>query len=87
MKEDRERLYFIVKSWLSGQVVSIFFLVAVIFLGVINWIQSVILGTSGYIISLIFLRVFDIKIDFVVKKILNILDKHKKIKKFILKHF
>lgn len=87
MKGDKERLYFIVKSWLMGQISSVIFLLTVLFLGVINFIQSVIIGTIAYVSSLAILRFFDKQIDSIVKKILRILDHHENIKKFILKHF
>jgi len=87
MSEDKERLYFIVKSWLMGQISAVIFLGSVLILGVINFIQSVIIGFIAYTSSLIILRFFDKQINLVVKKILNFLDRHKKIKEFILKHF
>ena len=84
MRKDKERLYFIVKSWLMGEISAIIFLVAVLFLGVINFVQSIIIGAISYISSLFILRLCDKKIDWTVKKILNFLDEHKKIKYFIL---
>jgi hypothetical protein len=87
MSEDKNRLHFIVKSWLMGQISAIIFLGSVLVLGVINFIQSVIIGTTAYVSSLVILRFYDKQINSVVKKILNILDRHKKIKDFILKHF
>ena len=87
MGEDKERLFFIVKSWLMGQISAVIFLGSVLILGLINFIQSVIIGFIAYTSSLIILRFFDKQINLVVKKILNFLDRHKKIKEFILKHF
>lgn len=86
MERDKERLYFIVKSYLMGQFSSVIFLIAVLFLGVINFIQSVIIGTIAYVSSLAVLRFFDKKVDWTVRKILKILDRHEKFKKFILKY-
>jgi len=87
MTEDKNRLHFIVKSWLLGQIISVIFLGTVLYLGVVNFIQSVIIGAISYIFSLLILRFFDHQIDFIVKKILKFLDGHKKMKSFILKHF
>jgi hypothetical protein len=87
MGKDKDRLYFIVKSWFLGQISGIIFLAAFIFLGKIDFFQSLIIGLIAYFFSLATLRVFDSKIDFLVKKILNFLDKHRKIKKFVSKYF
>lgn len=87
MSEDKERLFFIVKSWLMGQISAWIFLSLVLILGTINFVQSVIIGTFTYIFSLAILRFCDKQINSIVNKILKFLDRHKKIKEFILKHF
>lgn len=72
-----------------GQFGAVIFLGSVLILGAINFIQSVIIGAIAYVSSLAILRLkfCDKKIDLAVKKILNFLDRHKKIKNFILKYF
>ncbi|MEM5834835.1 MAG: hypothetical protein QXQ69_03245 [Candidatus Aenigmatarchaeota archaeon] len=86
-KSQEERLYFIVRSYLMGCVGGIIFPAIVFILGKINWIQSIIIGTFVYIISLAISRVFEKQIDKITQKILIHLNKHKKIKSFILKYF
>jgi len=86
MRDEKERLFFIVKSWLLGHSAWIF-LNFVLILGTINFVQSIIIGASTYIFSLAILRFCDNQINFVVRRILKFLNRHKKTKEFILKHF
>ncbi|MFH8086774.1 MAG: hypothetical protein QW609_03070 [Candidatus Aenigmatarchaeota archaeon] len=86
-KSQEERLYFIVRSYLMGCIGGIIFPAIVFVLGRINWVQSIIIGTFVYIISLAISRVFERQIDNITKKILVRLNKHKRIKNFILKYF
>lgn len=86
-KSQEERLYFIVRSYLMGCVGGIIFPLIVFLLGKINWVQSIIVGGFVYIASLAISRVFEKQIDKITQKILVHLNKHRKIKNFILKYF
>jgi len=70
-----------------GQISGIIFLAAVWYLGTINFLQTIILGTFIFVISLMISRYFDKYITVVTKKILRFLDRHTETKKFILKYF
>jgi ABC-type transport system involved in cytochrome bd biosynthesis fused ATPase/permease subunit len=86
-KSQEERLYFIVRSYIMGCISGIIFPAIVFVLGKINWIETIIIGTFVYIISLVISRVFDNQINIVTEKVLKYLNKYKKIKNFILKYF
>ncbi|MCS7105699.1 MAG: hypothetical protein NZ942_00025 [Candidatus Aenigmarchaeota archaeon] len=86
-KSPKERLYFIVRSYIMGCIGGVIFPAIVFVLGRINWVQSIIIGTFVYIVSLVISRVFEKQIDKVTKKILLRLSKHEKIKNFILRYF
>jgi len=86
-KEGEDRLYFIIKSWLMGQIAGLIFYIAILFLGSINFVQAVIIGILGFIASLMISRYFEKYINKITKKILKFLDRHKRIENFIIKHF
>jgi hypothetical protein len=85
--KDENRLYFIIRSWLMGQIGSVLFLTTVWFLGSINFIQTIVLGTFAFVASLAISRLFDSTIEKIVRKTINFLDKHTRAKKFILRYF
>jgi len=85
--EEENRLYFIVRSWIMGQIGAIIFLIIVWYLVTINFIQSLILGAFVFTLSLLISRFFEPEINKGTKKILKYLNKHPKLKKFILKYF
>jgi len=86
-KSQEEILYFIVRSYIMGCIGGVLFPLIVFFLGKINWIQSIIIGTFVYIASLAISRAFDDQISLATEKVLKYLNKYKKVKKFILKYF
>jgi hypothetical protein len=85
-QEEENRLYFIIRSWLMGQIGSVLFLTAVWILGSINFVQTVVLGTFVFVASLAISRLFESTIEKIVRKTINFLNKHTRIKKFILKY-
>ena len=87
MTEEKDRLYFIVKSWLMGQIGTVIFFVFVLFLGKIDFVQGVIIGFISFTSSLVILRLFEKSIVGIVEKIIGFLYQHKSLKDFILKHF
>ena len=84
---NEDKLYFIIRSWLMGQIGGLILYVAILILGSINFIQAIIVGIFGFITSLMISRYFEEYINKITKKIMKILDKHKRIENFILKHF
>jgi len=85
--KEENRLYFIIRSWLMGQIGAVFFLTSVLVLGSINFIQTLVLGAFVFTASLAISRLFDSVIERVVVKMIIFLDRYSRIKKTILKYF
>lgn len=85
--KEENKLYFIIRSWIMSQVSAVIFLIVVWYLVTIDFIQTVFLGAFVFISSLVISRLFESEINKGTKKILKYLNKHSKLKKFILKYF
>jgi len=85
-KEEENRLYFVIRSWLMGYVGAAILFVTVFILGSINFIQTVIISTFSFFASLVVSRLLDKQIEKVVKKILKFLEKNQKIKNLVVDH-
>lgn len=85
-KEEENRLYFVIRSWLMGYVGAAILFVTVFILGSINFIQTLILSTVAFVASLIISRLFDKQIARLVKKILKFLNKNQRVKCLIVDH-
>ena len=86
-KTENERLYFIIRSWVMSEIGGGLFLVCVLILGSVDFIQSIVIGVANYFGSLIISGFFDSIINKVVVKILRLLNKRIRVKGFILNHF
>jgi len=84
---SEDKLYFIIRSWLMGQIGGIILYIAILILGSINFVQAIIIGIFGFIISLMISRYFEKYINIITKKIMRFLNRHKKIGNFIIEHF
>lgn len=85
--KDENRLYFIVRSILLSNIIGIMILTIIWYLRTINFIQSIIIGSCAFVISLLISRFFDPQIERLVIKLLRFLEKHQRLKRFILKYF
>jgi len=85
--KEENKLYFIIRSWIMSQISAIIFLIIVWYLVTINFIQSIFIGIFIFTSSLLISRFFESEINKGTKKILKRLNKHPKLKKFILKYF
>lgn len=85
--EAWDRLHFIVKSFVMGQIGAYLTIVIVFFVGRVNVIELIIIGAFAYVFSLVLLRFGDRGIEFITHKILKFLDKHPHTRNFILKYF
>jgi len=85
--KERNKLYFIIRSWIMSQISAIIFLIIVWRLVTINFVQSIFTGIFIFISALVISRLFESEINKGTKKILKYLNKHPKLKKFILNYF
>jgi len=82
-----QRLYFIIRSFLMGLISAAVTYLIVWYLGSINVIGSIIIGTFVFVLSLVVTRIFDTQITQASKKIVEIMASHKTVRDFIMKHF
>jgi hypothetical protein len=82
-----QRLYFIIRSFLMGLVGAAVTYLIIWYLGSINVIGSIIIGTFVFVFSLAVTRLFDTQITKATKKIVELMTSHKAIRDFIMKHF
>jgi ABC-type multidrug transport system fused ATPase/permease subunit len=82
-----QRLYFIIRSFLMGLLSAAVTYLVIWYLGSINVIGSIILGTFAFVFSLAATRLFDTQITQVTKKIVELMTSHRGIRDFIMKHF
>jgi len=81
------RLYFIIRSFLMGLISAAVTYLIVWYLGSINVIGSIIVGTFVFAFSLAVTRLFDTQITQATKKIVELMTNHRAIRDFIMKHF
>ena len=82
-----QRLYFIIRSFLMGLISAAVTYLIVWYLGSINVIESIIIGTFVFVFSLATTRLFDTQITQVTKKIVELMTSLRAIRHFIMKHF
>ncbi len=82
-----QRLYFIIRSFLMGLISAAATYLIVWYLGSINVIESIIIGTFVFVFSLAMTRLFDTQITQATKKIVELMTSHRNIRDFIMKHF
>lgn len=85
--EAWDRLHFIVKSFVMGQIGAYITLIIVFFVGRVNAVELFIVGAFAYFFCLVLLRIGDRGIEFITRKVLKFLDKHPHTRNFILKYF
>ncbi len=82
-----QRLYFIIRSFLMGLISASVTYLIVWYLGSINVVGSIIIGTFVFVFSLAVTRLFDTQITQVTKKLVELMTSHRNIRDFIMKHF
>jgi VIT1/CCC1 family predicted Fe2+/Mn2+ transporter len=80
-----QRLYFVIRSVIMGLISGLITLIVVWFLGTVQVAQVILLGLFVFIVALVVSRLFDKQIVKASKKIITILDKHERLRTFILK--
>jgi ABC-type multidrug transport system fused ATPase/permease subunit len=82
-----QRLYFIIRSFLMGLISAAVTYLIVWYLGSINVVGSIIIGTFVFVFSLAITRLLDAQITQATKKIVELMTSHRGIRDFIMKHF
>ena len=80
-----QRLYFVIRSVIMGLISALITFIVVWFLGTVQVAQVILLGLFVFIVALVVSRLFDKQIVKASKKIIIILNKHKRLRTFILK--
>lgn len=80
-----QRLYFVVRSILMSLISALIYFLMVLYLGTIDAVQAALIGILVFIVALVVSRLFDKQIVKVSKKIVNYLNKYKRIRAFVLK--
>ena len=80
-----QRLYFVVRSAIMSLISALMFFIVVLYLGAIDATQAVFLGIFLFVASLVASRLFDRQIVKVSKRIINFLNKHKRLRMLVLK--
>jgi ABC-type transport system involved in cytochrome bd biosynthesis fused ATPase/permease subunit len=82
-----QRLYFVVRSVLMSLISALIYFIVVLYLGAIDAVQAVFLGVFVFIAALVVSRLFDKQIVKASKKIISFLNKHRRLRTFVLKKF
>jgi ABC-type multidrug transport system fused ATPase/permease subunit len=82
-----QRLYFIIRSFLMGLISAAVTYLIIWYLGSINVVGSIIIGTFVFMFSLVATRLFDTQITQATKKLVELMASHRVIRDFIMKHF
>ena len=80
-----QRLYFVIRSVIMGVISGLITLAVVWFLGTVQVVQVIFLGIFVFIVALVVSRLFDKQIVKASRKIVAILDRHGRLRTFILK--
>jgi ABC-type transport system involved in cytochrome bd biosynthesis fused ATPase/permease subunit len=80
-----QRLYFVVRSVLMSLISALIYFVVVLYLGAIDAVQAAFLGVFVFVAALVVSRLFDKQIVHASKKIISYLNKHNRIRMFVLK--
>ena len=80
-----QRLYFVVRSVLMSLISALIYFIVVLYLGAINAIQAAFLGVIVFVAALVASRLFDKQIVRASKKAINFLNRHKRLRRFVLK--
>jgi len=80
-----QRLYFVVRSVLMSLISAVIYFIVVLYFGTIDAVQATFLGVFVFIVALVVSRLFDKQIVRASKKIIQYLNKYKRVRTFVLK--
>lgn len=82
-----QRLYFIIRSFIMGEIGGTVTFLFIWYMGHINAIISFEFGTVVFVLTLVITRLFDAQITRATKKIVELMANHRTIRDFIMNHF
>ena len=80
-----QRLYFVVRSVLMSLISALVYFLVVLYFGAINAIQAAFLGVFVFVAALVVSRLFDKQIVTASKKIIRFLNRHERLKTFVMR--
>lgn len=80
-----QRLYFVVRSVLMSLISAVIYFLVVLYLGAIDAVQAAFLGVFVFVAALVVSRLFDKQIVHASKKIIVFLNKHERLRTFVIK--
>lgn len=87
MIDGKIRLYFIARSVIMGLAAGTIFLSVVWYLGTIDFVTAVMISIGIFVLSLAISRILENRLERIVNKAMRILERHKKLRKFIMEKF
>lgn len=82
-----QRLYFIIRSYIMGQIGAAVTFLFILFVGSIDAVGMFVFGIFVFVFSLVITRLFDVQISKATKKIVEIMASHRTVRDFIMNHF
>ncbi len=79
-----QRLYFVVRSVLMSFISALIYFLVVLYMGAIDAVQAAFLGVFVFVAALVVSRLFDMQIVHASKKIISFLNKHERLRTFVL---
>ena len=80
-----QRLYFVVRSVFMSLISALIYFIVVLYFGTIDAVQAAFLGVFVFIVALVVSRLFDKQIVRASKKIIQYLNRYKRVRAFVLK--
>ena len=82
-----QRLYFIIRSFIMGQIGAVVTVLFILYFGSIDVIKGFFIGIFVFVFSLVITRLFDAQITQVTKKVVVYMAGHRAARDFIMNHF
>jgi hypothetical protein len=81
------RLYFIIRAALMAVISAVVTFLFILSLGTINAFTGIVFGVFVFGLSLLITRLFDLQLNQITKKIVEIMASHRTVRDFIMNHF
>ena len=82
-----QRLYFIIRSFIMGEIGAGVTFLFILYMGSINAIAMFEFGIFVFALTLVITRLFDVQITKATKKIVELMANHRTVRNFIMNHF